>query len=105
MDFHVPEELKEIRTAVEHAVSASGIAGVTVEGIDPMWFLRFADETRQDRFLRHAHAHGVLFKRGAYNYSSLAHDEAAVGAIERAASSAFVELVEEDSRSDGGGEV
>ena len=24
---------------------------VTVEGLDPMWFLRFDDERRQDRFL------------------------------------------------------
>jgi hypothetical protein len=43
----------------------------------------------------------VLFKRGAYNFSSLAHDEAAVAAIERAASTAFVELVEDEERHGG----
>ena len=83
---------------MEHAIAASGIAGVSVEGIAPMWFLRFADERRQDRFVRHALRHGVLFKRGAYNFASLAHDEAAVQAVERAASSAFVEMVETDGR-------
>jgi hypothetical protein len=82
------------------AVAASGIAGVTVEGIAPMWLLRFEDASRQDRFVRHALRHGVLFKRGAYNFASLAHDEAAVAAIERAASSAFVELMEEAERGD-----
>ncbi|HET7457660.1 MAG TPA: aminotransferase class III-fold pyridoxal phosphate-dependent enzyme, partial [Gemmatimonadaceae bacterium] len=85
---------REMRTAVEHAVAASGIAGVTVEGIAPMWFLRFARPERQDEFVRRALRHGVLFKRGAYNFASLAHDDAAIQAIERAASSAFVEMVE-----------
>jgi len=96
----VPDALwsigREIRTAVEHAVAASGIAGVTVEGIDPMWLLRFGDPARQDRFLRLAHAHGVLFKRGAYNFASLAHDDDTLAAIEAAASAALVELRDEE---------
>ncbi|HET9012707.1 MAG TPA: aminotransferase class III-fold pyridoxal phosphate-dependent enzyme [Gemmatimonadaceae bacterium] len=81
---------------VRAAVSASGVRGVSVEGIAPMWMFRFDDPTRQDRFLRLARNHGALFKRGAYNYAALAHDEEAIAAIERAASSAFVELVEQE---------
>jgi glutamate-1-semialdehyde aminotransferase len=108
LDRHEREEVpdalwavgREMRTVVEHAVAASGIAGVSVEGIAPMWLLRFEDPSRQDRFVRHALRHGVLLKRGAYNFASLAHDEAAVAAIERAASSAFVELMEEAERGD-----
>jgi hypothetical protein len=39
-----------------------------------------------------------LFKRGAYNYASLAHDEEeTIVAIERVASSAFVAIVNEAS--------
>jgi hypothetical protein len=37
----------------------------------------------------------VLFKRGAYNYASIAHDEQTLIDIERAASTAFVQLAEE----------
>ena len=79
---------------VRAAVEASGAGGVSVEGIAPMWMFRFDDDARQDHFLRLARRHGVLFKRGAYNFAALAHDEEAITTIERAASSALVELVE-----------
>src|SRR5689334_24032559 len=55
---------------------------LSVDGIGPMWMLRFDDAARQDRFLRLARGHGVLFKRGAYNFASLAHDEEAIATIE-----------------------
>jgi glutamate-1-semialdehyde aminotransferase len=87
---------REMRTAVAAAVQQSGVSGVQVEGLDPMWFLRFDDDARHARFLELALRHGVLFKRGAYNFAALAHDERAVVAVERAASSAFVGLVEEE---------
>ncbi|MFL5578125.1 MAG: aminotransferase class III-fold pyridoxal phosphate-dependent enzyme [Gemmatimonadaceae bacterium] len=87
-----------MRGAVERAIAASGATGVRVEGIAPMWLVRFDDESRQDRWLALARASGVLFKRGAYDFASLAHDERAVAAIERAASTAFVELLEEERR-------
>jgi hypothetical protein len=38
-----------------------------------------------------------LFKRGAYNFSALAHDEEALQAIEAGASAAFVELRDEEA--------
>jgi len=83
-----------MRSAVESAVSASGIDGVTVAGIDPMWMLQFDDASIERRFLEEAVREGVLFKRGAYNYAALAHDdEETMVDIERAASSAFVAVV------------
>ena len=85
---------REMRHAVEAAVQASGIGGVTVEGLDPMWFLRFADPAMESAFLLRAMSHGVLFKRGAYNYACVAHDDEAIRVIEAAASRSFVELVE-----------
>ena len=85
----------EMRSAVERAVAASGIPGVAVEGLDPMWLLRFQEPGRQRRFLELALEEGVLFKRGAYNFSSVVHDDEALTAIERAASTAFVALREE----------
>lgn len=89
---------KEMRDVVEAALSASGVQGVSLVGIDPMWFLRFDRPERESLFLRAALEHGVLFKRGAYNYAAMAHDEDALAAIEAAASAAFVQLREHDTR-------
>jgi hypothetical protein len=59
---------------------------------------RFDSPEIESRFLEIAVEHGVLFKRGAYNFSSLAHDEEMLVELERATSSAFVQLVEESER-------
>lgn len=83
-----------LREGVDAAVKASGISGVTVSGLDPMWLMRFDDPVVERRFLEEAVREGVLFKRGAYNYAALAHDEEdTVVEIERAASSALVAIV------------
>ncbi|HET7632947.1 MAG TPA: aminotransferase class III-fold pyridoxal phosphate-dependent enzyme [Gemmatimonadaceae bacterium] len=84
----------EMRRVVSAAVQASGVAGVRVEGLDQMWLLRFDDPALEVRFVQGATRHGVLFKRGAYNYASVAHDDEVVRVIEGAASRTFVELVE-----------
>lgn len=81
---------KEMRTRVSGAVQASGVKGVTVDGIDPMWLLRFESPKVESLFVRHAVEHGALFKRGAYNFAALAHDDEALNEIEEAASNAFV---------------
>jgi glutamate-1-semialdehyde 2,1-aminomutase len=86
----------EMRGALERAVEACGIDGVTVDGIDPMWLLRFDDSSVERRFIELAIEQGLLMKRGAYNFAALAHgEEETLIEIERAASSAFVALVEE----------
>lgn len=86
----------EMRAGVEAAIAASGIEGVSVSGIDPMWRIRFDRPEREERFIRYAVGEGVLFKRGAYNFAAIAHDARAIAAIERAASTAFVELRDEE---------
>jgi 4-aminobutyrate aminotransferase-like enzyme len=86
----------EMRAAVNSAREVSGIEGVTVEGLDPMWLLRWDDPARESRFLEIALAEGVLFKRGAYNFASIAHETDAIMAIDRAASTAFVTLRDEE---------
>lgn len=86
-----------IKRSVEEAVTESGVSGVSVRGIAPMWLLDFDDETRRSRFLEIAAGRGVLFKRGAYNYASTAHDEEARSLIRSAASDAF-HLLQEDDR-------
>lgn len=85
-----------MRDGVAEALRASRCDGVTVEGLPQMWLMRFDTPAREDRFLALARDEGVLFKRGAYNFPALAHDEATLAAIESAASSALVALREED---------
>src|SRR5688572_3258126 len=87
---------EEMMGAVRRAIAASGVSGVTVDGIAPMWFLRFESAAHQSRFLELAVEQGVLFKRGAYNFPAMAHDERTLVEIERAASTALVQLVEEN---------
>jgi glutamate-1-semialdehyde aminotransferase len=87
----------DIRRAVAVAINASGIEGVSTDGIDPMWMLRFDRPEREQRFLELAAANGVLFKRGAYNYAALAHDDDAIREIEGGASAAFVMLRDEEA--------
>ena len=87
----------EMRTAITHAIDASGVAGPEIDGLDQMWLMRWDSPKREQRFLELAAAHGVLFKRGAYNYSALAHDEDAIREIEAGASDAFVELRDEEA--------
>lgn len=82
---------KATRDIVALALKSSGLGGVSIEGIDPMWLMRFDTPEKEARFLRAAVRHGVLFKRGAYNYAALAHDDA-IQAIEAGASNAFVEV-------------
>ena len=108
LDWHEQAEIcealastgRELRAAVSAEIAACGVEGVTVEGIDPMWLIRFDDPARETRFLEHAAAEGVLFKRGAYNYASIAHDEEAIREVEAAASAAFVALRDEEQGSE-----
>jgi glutamate-1-semialdehyde 2,1-aminomutase len=82
---------------VDRAIMASGIGGVTTSGIDQMWMMRWDDPAMESRFLLRALDEGVLFKRGAYNFAAIAHDEEALQEIEAAASAAFVSLMEENA--------
>ena len=90
------ESGREMRAAVDRAIDASGLDGVRTDGVDAMWLIRWDDPARESRFLLNAVHEGVLFKRGAYNFSAVAHDEDAFAEIEAAASAALVALAEDD---------
>lgn len=81
-----------LREAVGNAVRASRVRGISVHGIDPMWFLKFDSPELESQFLVAAAANGVLFKRGPYNFAALAHDEATIHEIESCTSNALVAL-------------
>jgi hypothetical protein len=84
-----------MQVAVERAIVTSGYRRATVGGLDCMWLLRFDRDEEQSRFLELALREGVIFKRGAYNFASLAHDDHALDRIERAATAAFHTLARE----------
>jgi len=92
----IAETGREMRAAMDRAIAASGIDGVSTLGIDQMWLTKWSDPDRESRFVQHAMREGVLFKRGAYNFAAIAHDEAAVRDIESAASAALVSLMEDE---------
>ena len=85
---------RELRAALDRAIAASGVAGVSTAGIDPMFLLRWDDPARESYFVRAAARGGVIVKRGAYNFAAIAHDEEALREIEAAVSGAFVTLAE-----------
>jgi glutamate-1-semialdehyde 2,1-aminomutase len=88
------EKGREMRAAIDRAIIASGLTGVTSDGIDPMFLLKWDDPARESFFVRAAAREGVIIKRGAYNFAAIAHDDEALREIEAAASSALVTLAE-----------
>ena len=87
---------REMRAAIDRAIAASGVSGVATHGVDTMFLLRWEDSARESRFLAESVRAGVIFKRGAYNFAAIAHDEETLRQIESAASSALVALVESE---------
>ena len=104
LDWHdkadIPDSLAsiglDIRSAMTAVIEASGVSGVTVDGIDHMWLFRFESSERETRFLELAAGQGVLFKRGAYNFPAIAHTDDVIREIEAAANAAFIELRDEE---------
>jgi glutamate-1-semialdehyde 2,1-aminomutase len=102
LDWHEKEDVcgtlgtigAAMRGAVERAIVACGLPGISLSGLDQMWKIDFADPAIESAFVRHALPNGALFKRGAYNFAALAHEEA-IGDIESAASAALVAIREE----------
>jgi len=86
---------REMRAAVERAIRSTGARGVRTDGVDAMWLLQWDDPARENRFVREALGAGVLFKRGAYNFAAIAHDEEALVAVEQAASTALTAMRED----------
>jgi len=77
--------------AVRRALAAADVPGVTLAGLPQMWFLRHQDPTAETRTLEAAVARGALLKRGAYQFASLAHDDASSTLLEEVLTAALVE--------------
>ena len=64
------------RLAREHAPVTTG-----VRGIAEFCYLTFRDDETSARVAAYAAAHGLLFKRNAYNFPSAAHDDEAIDTV------------------------
>jgi glutamate-1-semialdehyde 2,1-aminomutase len=84
-----------MRAAVDRAITTTDARGVRTEGVDAMWLLRWDDTARENVFVREAVKAGVLFKRGAYNFAAIAHDDDALATMEHAATTALVAVRED----------
>ncbi|HKH92568.1 MAG TPA: aminotransferase class III-fold pyridoxal phosphate-dependent enzyme [Gemmatimonadaceae bacterium] len=87
---------RELRAILDRAIAASGVEGVSTDGVDTMFLLRWDDPAREAHFLAESVRAGVIFKRGAYNFAAIAHDDEALREIEAAASGAFVALADRE---------
>lgn len=74
----VAAHLARMGASMMDGLSAASRGSWTVEGLPEMFLLRFKDPGVERRFLLAAARRGVLLKRGAYNFPSLAHDSASV---------------------------
>jgi len=62
-------------TGLERLTAAFPDRVASVGGIPEMCHLRFTDESISERVARGCARHGLLFKRNAYNFVSLAHTD------------------------------
>jgi glutamate-1-semialdehyde 2,1-aminomutase len=79
---HVPQHLDVVGTHLFGGLSSLAARhpnlGITVAGIPQMCYLRHDSESTSYRVAGECARHGLLFKRTAYNFVSLAHDRTSV---------------------------
>ncbi|MBI3792771.1 MAG: aminotransferase class III-fold pyridoxal phosphate-dependent enzyme, partial [Gemmatimonadetes bacterium] len=94
----LPERLAatgtRLRSAFDAALADARVPGAATHGIAPFFFVRFDEPAREARWLAALVRHGVIAKRGAYNFAALAHDDAAIDRVTRAAHAAAREIAE-----------
>ncbi len=90
----LPERLAHagLRLANAAREALAKVEGATVQGIAPMFAIHFALEAQQRAWLAALVRHGVIAKRGAYNFTALAHDDATCAQVERAFHVAATEI-------------
>jgi glutamate-1-semialdehyde aminotransferase len=75
-----------LQAVVALALEAVPEAGIRAEGPPMMWRLESRTPLALDALVAAAAHHGVLLKRGAYQFGATAHDEKAVAAVQEAMS-------------------
>ncbi|MFN9795321.1 MAG: aminotransferase class III-fold pyridoxal phosphate-dependent enzyme [Gemmatimonas sp.] len=73
-----------LRDIIGAALHAEPWTGVRAEGPNVMWRLVSAEPAPLDALVAAAARHGVLLKRGAYQFGAVAHDDRALDPVRRA---------------------
>jgi glutamate-1-semialdehyde 2,1-aminomutase len=105
LDWHdridVPAELirtgRALHQAMRSALQDAQFPAVRVEGPPQMFRLVANDDAQLDAFVAAVAMHGVLLKRGAYQFAALAHTGDAVAAVHAAVRAACRDLEESGS--------
>jgi glutamate-1-semialdehyde 2,1-aminomutase len=83
----------EMMSAMKVALSTDPSIGIRAEGEAVMWRLVAENPANLDALVANATRHGVLLKRGAYQFASLAHDDDAMRKIRWAVTAAVRDIV------------
>ena len=83
-----------MRATVAEALSGFPELGIRAEGESVMWRLVSDNPAHVDTLVASATRHGVLFKRGAYQFASLAHDDEAIRALNHAVKASLSGILE-----------
>ncbi len=88
-----------VQEVTQHALAPHAL-GIRVDGPAPMWRLHSDDPAVLDALVAEVVREGVLLKRGAYQFASLAHDESAIELVGAAIATAAARVrARRDARS------
>lgn len=89
--------LAEIGSAMKHAVTQALATapdlGIRAEGEPVMWRLVADNPIDLDALVANATRHGVLLKRGAYQFAALAHDDEAIREVRQAVAASVRDIL------------
>ena len=84
---------RTMQHAIQRALTTVPSLGISAEGPFAMWRLVADNQSDLDALVAAATRHGVLLKRGAYQFAALAHDAESIEAVERSVAAAAQEVV------------
>ena len=84
---------ESMQRCVARALATVPSLAIRAEGVPQMWRLVADNPSELDSLVAAGTRHGVLLKRGAYQFPSLAHDDEALKAIERGVAAAARDVV------------
>jgi len=84
---------RTMKRAVIAALETAPTVAIRAEGEAVMWRLVADNPADLDMLVAHATRHGVLLKRGAYQFAALAHDDEAIHGVQQAVTASLRDIV------------
>lgn len=82
-----------MKDAVTKALATAPVVGIRTEGEAVMWRLVADSPADLDALVANCTRHGVLLKRGAYQFASLAHDDEAIREVRHAVAASLRDIM------------